>query len=65
MTEIADVVQVTVNVADTRITQAGFGTPLIFDLIANSVFPERVREYSNLAAVAVDFAVTTDRKSVV
>jgi len=59
MTEIADVVQVTVNVADTRITQAGFGTPLIFDLIAASVFSERVREYSNLTAVAVDFAATT------
>ena len=59
MTEIADVVQVTVNVADTRITQAGFGTPLIFDLIASTVFPERVREYSNLAAVALDFAATT------
>jgi len=59
MTEIADVVQVTVNVADTRVTQAGFGTPLIFDLIASSVFSERVRLYPNLAAVAVDFADTT------
>jgi len=59
MTEIADVVQVTVNVADTRVTQAGFGTPLIFDLIAAAVFPERVREYPNLAAVVIDFAETT------
>lgn len=59
MTEIADVVQVTVNVSDTRVTQAGFGTPLIFDLIASAVFPERVREYADLAAVAVDFAATT------
>jgi len=59
MTEIADVVQVTVNVADTRVTQAGFGTPLIFDLIAAAVFPERVREYPDLDAVEVDFAATT------
>jgi len=59
MTEIADVVQVTVNVADTRVTQAGFGTPLIFDLIAAAVFPERVREYPDIIAVAVDFAETT------
>lgn len=59
MTETSDVVQVTVNVADTRITQAGFGTPLIFDLIANTVFPERVREYPDIAAVVLDFAETT------
>jgi len=59
MTEIADVIQVTVNVADTRVTQAGFGTPLIFDLIPNTVFAARVREYTNIEAVAVDFAATT------
>ena len=59
MTELADVINVTVNVADTQITRTGFGTPLIFSLVANTVFPERVRVYPNLAAVAVDFAATT------
>lgn len=59
MTEISDVVRVTVNVADTVVSQAGFGTPLIFDLIASSVFPERVRQYSTIDDVAVDFANTT------
>lgn len=59
MTELADVINVTVNVADTKITRAGFGVPLIFSNIANTVFAERVREYPNLLAVADDFAATT------
>lgn len=59
MTDINTVVAVTVNVADTKITQAGFGTLLIFSDIASSVFPERVRSYASLTEVAVDFAATT------
>lgn len=59
MSEISDVVNVTVNVADTKITRAGFGIPLIFDLFTVSGFTERVRTYNNLAAVLVDFAATT------
>lgn len=59
MTEIADVVQVTVNVADTRITRAGFGVPLILDQFATSVFPERVREYTSITSVTDDFPTTS------
>jgi len=59
MSEIADVVNVTVNVADTKITRTGFGIPLIFDLFASSIFPERVRSYSNMTDIAVDFATTS------
>lgn len=59
MTEIADVINVTVNVADTRVSRAGFGVPLIIDEIENTVFAERVRQYPNLTAVAADFASTT------
>lgn len=59
MTEIADIVQVTVNVADTRITRAGFGVPLILDQFATSVFPERVREYTSIDSVANDFPSTS------
>lgn len=59
MSEIADVVNVTVNVADIKITKTGFGIPLIFDLFASSIFPERVRSYSNLTTVAADFATTS------
>lgn len=59
MTEVTDVVNVTVNVADTQITRTGFGTPLIFDLIENTVFTNRTKSYNSITDVAVDFAVTT------
>jgi hypothetical protein len=59
MTEINQVVEVTVNVADTRVSREGFGTPLIFSLIEDTVFPERVRIYTTIQGVAVDFADTT------
>ncbi|MDY6980939.1 MAG: DUF3383 family protein, partial [Pseudomonadota bacterium] len=58
MTEITDVVNVTVNVADTRISRAGFGVPLIFDEFASSIFADRVREYTTLDSVADDFPTT-------
>jgi len=59
MTEIADVIRVTVNVGDTQITQVGFGTPMVFDQFAATVFPERIRSYPNIAAVAADFVGTS------
>lgn len=59
MTQISDVANVIVNIADTRITRQGFGTILIFDTVASSVFAERVKQYPNIDAVAVDFAATT------
>lgn len=59
MTEVTDVVSVTVNVADTKITRLGFGIPLILDLIENTVFTPRTKSYASIAAVALDFATTT------
>jgi hypothetical protein len=59
MTEITDVVNVTINVADTRISREGFGTILVFDTVADSVFSERTKSYPNIAAVVTDFAATT------
>lgn len=59
MTKIADVVNVVVNIADTRITRQGFGTILILDTIASTVFTPRVKEYSDIEGIAVDFAETT------
>ena len=59
MTKIADVSNVTVNIADTRITRQGFGTILILDTLASSVFTDRVKTYVDLASVAVDFVSTT------
>lgn len=59
MTEVVDVVNVTVNVADTQITRTGFGLPLIFDIIENSVFAARTKSYNSITEVASDFATTT------
>ncbi len=59
MTEINQVIDVTVNVADTQVSREGFGTPLIFSLIEPAVFSERVRIYTSLSGVAADFAPTT------
>lgn len=59
MTQISDVANVTVNIADTRITRTGFGTILIFDTILSSVFSGRVKQYPNIEAIAVDFDVDT------
>ena len=59
MTKVADVANVIINIADTRITRQGFGTILILDTLASSVFAERVRTYVDIASVAVDFAATT------
>lgn len=59
MTEITDIVNVTVNVADTRISRAGFGVPLILDEFPTSIFSNRVREYTSLDSVADDFDTTS------
>jgi len=59
MTDLSQVIDVTVNVGDVQVTAAGFGTPLIFDLIASTVFANRVRSYASLSAVGADFATTT------
>jgi len=55
MTEIAQVVNVTVNVGDVRVTAQGFGTPLIFATIDDAVFSDRVRSYTSIDGVAEDF----------
>ena len=59
MSKVSDVANVTINIADTRITRQGFGTILILDTILSSVFSDRVKSYPDIAAVALDFADTT------
>lgn len=59
MTKIADVANVTINIADTRITRAGFGTILILDTIPASVFSDRVKSYVDIDSISSDFAATT------
>ncbi len=59
MTAISDVVAITINVGDLRLTAAGFGTPLLAVNAEDTVFTPRVKSYTSAAAVAVDFATTT------
>lgn len=56
MTEIKDVADFTVNVADQRVTAAGFGTLIFLAPLTN--FAERFRLYSNNAGVLADFDAT-------
>lgn len=57
MGTLNDIVQVTITSLASKVTQAGFGVPLI--LSCSAAWVERVREYSTLAAVQADFAITT------
>lgn len=57
MSSIADYVVLTITQNSVGITRAGFGVPLL--LSATAAFAERIRFYTDLAAVAVDFSVTT------
>lgn len=57
---LSDIVNVSISRQTASISQAGFGTPLV--LGSNSTGwggSEKVRSYSNLAAVLVDFATST------
>jgi hypothetical protein len=57
MATLNDIVQVTITSEVSAVQQAGFGVPLI--LSHSAAWVERVREYASLAAVQVDFAVST------
>ena len=58
MAAIDQHVVVNITKATARLTRVGFGVPLILGV--NNKFAERVREYSNITAVAVDFATTDE-----
>lgn len=61
MADISNHVLLTIAVDTVGLARAGFGTPLYLSPYADGVFGtgEKTREYSSLAAVAADFAVTT------
>lgn len=59
MTQISDVVELTINVGEVRLTSAGFGIPLLAVNAESSVFTPRVKSYASIAEVAVDWATTT------
>jgi hypothetical protein len=57
MPSLNEFVTVSITTATAGISQEGFGKGMI--LSANAAWTERTRSYSNLAAVALDFASTT------
>ncbi|MCC6178818.1 MAG: DUF3383 family protein [Phycisphaerales bacterium] len=57
MSAIPDIVQITITSEASKVSQAGFGLPLI--LSSTAAWVERVREYDSLAAVQADFATST------
>jgi len=50
---VSDVVQINISVSGAGPTAAGFGEPML--LAYHTAYTDRVREYSSLAGVAVDF----------
>lgn len=60
MTQIADIVVVNVNIADTVLSRAGFGTALILADVESSVFTARTKIYNNITEIAADFDTSLD-----
>ncbi len=60
MTQISDLVIVNVNVQDTELTRAGFGTLLIVSDIESTVFTARTKIYNNIAEADLDFESSLD-----
>ncbi len=61
-TPIQEYVQVTVTITDALVQAAGFGTPAIYDEFvepASWTTGQRVKTYTSLTAITVDFATTT------
>jgi len=60
-TQLNDIVVVNITRETAKITQAGFGTPLVFGPLAAAEFTERYRVYSSIEAVEADFETTTEQ----
>lgn len=56
---LSDIVTVSISTDSAQVERAGFGIPLILAADAPVGFTERVRTYTDLAGVLVDFATTT------
>ncbi|MFZ5440463.1 MAG: DUF3383 family protein [Myxococcota bacterium] len=60
MAVLSDIVSVSITAQTSNPTQAGFGTPLILSNSSSvSGWADRVREYADLTAMALDFATTS------
>jgi hypothetical protein len=57
MSELSEIVSITITQDTVGLTQPGFGTPLV--LSHNATFPERVRFYSSTLEAAVDWSTSS------
>lgn len=57
---LQDFANIRISIDSIGIALAGFGIPMVAS--ANAAFPERIRFYDSIAAVAADFAATTPEK---
>lgn len=58
MTDLTQIVEVTISRETTAVARASFSVPMIFT--AHTAFPERAREYTSLTGVADDFKTTSN-----
>lgn len=56
---LSDIVSISITTESAKVEQAGFGMPLILAADCPGGFTERVRFYTSLTAVLVDFATST------
>ena len=59
MSQISDIVAITINIADLRLSHQGFGTPLLAVNAESGIFATRVKSYASITEVAVNFAAGT------
>lgn len=60
MASLESIVSVTITATSTTPSRAGFGTPLIAAYFPTSVWADRVRSYSSIAAMVADGFAATD-----
>ena len=60
-TQLSDIVQVNITRETAKITQAGFGTALIFGPVTDELGDDSYRVYNNIEAVEEDFETTTEQ----
>lgn len=56
---LSDIVNVSISTESAKVERAGFGVPLILAADAPGGFTERVRYYTSITGLALDFATTT------
>ncbi len=56
---LSDIVNISISLSADKVTRDGFGVPIILAPDCSAGFTERIRYYTDMTGVLVDFAVTT------